>query len=182
MIRLHGVPQVNVALCRNNRVGGRPLLERPSSHTTVRTVRYTAVQQVPCKISNHLARSRSSSYLLSMFGNPSVSKFCTVPVSGLAYYSTLRFLRFFGFHPIIPRAAGFPRFLLSLHCLTLLSFVRLPLFSPSRSVRTPSTRDIPLSGTMASADFWTLSHTSLYGLLRFIYLMLFVQTSPGRGR
>jgi hypothetical protein len=27
-----------------NRVGGRPLFERPSSHTTVRTVRYTAVQ------------------------------------------------------------------------------------------------------------------------------------------
>jgi hypothetical protein len=27
----------------DNRVGGRPLIERPTSHTTVRTVRYTAV-------------------------------------------------------------------------------------------------------------------------------------------
>ena len=28
----------------NNRVGGYPLIEYPTSHTTVRTVRYTAVQ------------------------------------------------------------------------------------------------------------------------------------------
>ena len=27
-----------------NRVGGYPLIEQPTSHTTVRTVRYTAVQ------------------------------------------------------------------------------------------------------------------------------------------
>ena len=27
-----------------NRVGGYPLAEQPTSHTTVRTVRYTAVQ------------------------------------------------------------------------------------------------------------------------------------------
>ena len=27
-----------------NRVGGCPLIEQPTSHTTVRTVRYTAVQ------------------------------------------------------------------------------------------------------------------------------------------
>ena len=35
---------------RGDRVGGRPLVERPSSHTTVRTVRYTAVQPHMCKI------------------------------------------------------------------------------------------------------------------------------------
>ena len=28
----------------NNRVGGCPLIEQPTSHTTVRTVPYTAVQ------------------------------------------------------------------------------------------------------------------------------------------
>ena len=53
---------------------------------------------------------------------------------------------------------------------TFFSLLRLPLFSPSRSVCTPSTRVIPLHGTTASrtlvrADFWTFSHTSLYGLL-----------------
>ena len=57
-----------------NRVGDRSLFGRSSSHTTVRTVRYTAVQQVPCNISNRLARSRSSSYRLSRLGNPSSSK------------------------------------------------------------------------------------------------------------
>jgi beta-glucosidase len=35
---------VEFLIIRNNRVGGHPLLEWPSSHTTVRTVRYTAVQ------------------------------------------------------------------------------------------------------------------------------------------
>ena len=48
---------------------------------------------------------------------------------------------------------------------TFFSLLWLPLFSPSRSVCSPSTRDIPLHGTTASADFWTFSHTSLYGLL-----------------
>ena len=57
-----------------NRVGGRPLAERPSSHTTAHTVRYAAVQQVPRNISNRFARSRSSSYRFNKFGNPSVSK------------------------------------------------------------------------------------------------------------
>jgi hypothetical protein len=33
------------------------------------------------------------------------------------------------------------------------------LFGPSRSVRSPSTRDFPLHGTMASADFLHLSYT-----------------------
>ena len=33
-----------IAHAGRNRVGGCPLIEQPTSHTTVRTVRYTAVQ------------------------------------------------------------------------------------------------------------------------------------------
>lgn len=39
-----------------NRVGGWPLVGQPTSHTTVRTVRYTAVPKVytlPCGIAFH---------------------------------------------------------------------------------------------------------------------------------
>jgi hypothetical protein len=35
---------------------------------------------------------------------------------------------------------------------------------------------------MASADFWTFSHTLLYGLLWFLHLARIVQTSPGKSR
>ena len=44
---------------KSNRVGGHPLVEWPTSHTTVRTVRYTAVQS-PCKDSY---LSRISKYI-----------------------------------------------------------------------------------------------------------------------
>ena len=59
---------------------------------------------------------------------------------------------------------------------TFFSLLRLPLFSPSRSVCAPSTRDIPLHSTTASADFWMFNHTSLYGLLWIPILVHTVQT------
>ena len=47
-----------------DRVGGRSLFERPSSHTTVRTDPYTAVQRLACR----------ASYFLDMFTNPSFAR------------------------------------------------------------------------------------------------------------
>ncbi len=39
-----GMKRMLQASTGDNRVGGFPLVEKPTSHTTVRTVRYTAVQ------------------------------------------------------------------------------------------------------------------------------------------
>lgn len=36
--------EINRGQGNNDRVGGYPLVEQPTSHTTVRTVQYTAVQ------------------------------------------------------------------------------------------------------------------------------------------
>ena len=46
-----------IAHAGRNRVGGRSLFERPSSHTTVRTDPYTAVRQLKCYL--HRTSSRT---------------------------------------------------------------------------------------------------------------------------
>ena len=63
-----------LAMLMLNRVGDRPLIERSSSHTTVRTDRYTAVQQIPCSNSSCVNLLRNSSKRLTILGNPVCSK------------------------------------------------------------------------------------------------------------
>jgi hypothetical protein len=109
---------------------------------------------------------------------------CTVSVYGITYSDTKRSLPLLGFHPTIRKSAGSPRFCFSrtdLHSSRSLDFCCSAL--PALFVL-PSSRDIPLYGTMASADFWTFSHTSLYELLRFFFVFLarIVQTSPGKSQ
>ena len=74
----------------NDRVGGRPLVERPSSHTTVRTVRYTAVQPHRCKI-----LAPNSFFSLTAVGAP---RFCVSFVFQLSFHRKPLFSRYSAFN------------------------------------------------------------------------------------
>jgi hypothetical protein len=137
-----------------NRVGGCPLFEQLSSHTTVRTVRYTAmaVQWIACSTSYYLPIP--DSHVIT--GNRFVH---TVSVRAFQYLNALHSLSFLGFHPPSLKSAGSLVFCFHHAVVTFHSLVSLSSFGPSHSVRSPSTRDFPLYGTMVSADFLHLSYT-----------------------
>jgi hypothetical protein len=151
--------RVSIKFSFVNRVGGRPLFERPSSHTTVRTVRYTAVQWITCSTSYYLP-------IPDIQVIPDIHFVRTVSLRAFRYCNALRSLSALGFHPAPLNTAGSHRFLLSTRCRYL------------PSTREPSiVRPFPLSsfrlsggppcGTMAFADFlhfsYTLPHRFLTG-------------------
>jgi hypothetical protein len=119
---------------RKNRVGGYPLIGQPSSHTTVRTVRYTAVQWITC----------DTSYPLPIPDIQGVTGIPTVPICVFPYPNARHSLRPLGFHPTLLRLAGSHRFLPSSRYDTFHPLLRLPLFGPSRSVRSVF-QEVPLT-------------------------------------
>jgi hypothetical protein len=82
---------------RGNRVGGTGLFPVPTSHTTVRTVRYTAVLQVEGDILSPLCFR-----FLSSKGKSAIPHYCRVPIyrfegSYLQIFSAF-YLSFSNFH------------------------------------------------------------------------------------
>jgi hypothetical protein len=108
-----------------HRVGGCPLFGQPSSHTTVRTVRYTAVQWITC----------STSYYLPIPDIQIITDIYfvyTVSAHVFQYCIAQRSLSAPGFHPTPLSPAGSRRFLLSSRCPYLPSTLETSLCSALR--------------------------------------------------